>query len=282
MVTTEQKSKARVFLSLHTNGELLVLPNIWNPIGARVLEAKGYPAVATASAAIAESLGYADGENIKLETMLDILFRISRSVSVPVTADIEAGYSDSLDSLKETISQVIQTGVVGINIEDSLVEGGSLRSAAEQCERIAAIREAASAQGLHLVINARVDGFLSDSFKSEKEKIEGTVTRARLYAEAGADCIYPIGPGDHKTLDMLRKRISTPLNVLASSKALGLTELHQLGINRVSFGPYIFRSCLSKFTDIADELKKFGEYDCFAERTLSRTDVGKFLVAGKE
>ncbi len=88
MVTTEQKSKARVFLSLHTNGELLVLPNIWNPIGARILEAKGYPAVATASAAIAESLGYADGENIKLETMLDILFRISRSVNVPVTAHI--------------------------------------------------------------------------------------------------------------------------------------------------------------------------------------------------
>ncbi len=75
MSTNEQKHKAQTLLSLHTNGDLLLLPNVWNPIGARILEAKGYPAIATASAAIAESLGYADGENIKLETLLDIMVR---------------------------------------------------------------------------------------------------------------------------------------------------------------------------------------------------------------
>ena len=101
-----------------------MLPNVWDPIGARVLERLGYPAIATASAAIAESLGYADGENIRLGTMLEILFRMSRSVSVPVTADIEAGYSDTVDALRETIVRVMGTGVVGINIEDSLVKGG--------------------------------------------------------------------------------------------------------------------------------------------------------------
>lgn len=280
--TSKQRAKAQALLSLHTSGELLVLPNVWDPIGARVLERQGYPAIATASAAIAESLGYADGENIRLETMLEILFRISRNVSVPVTADIEAGYSDTVDALKETIVRIMETGVVGVNIEDSLVKGGPLRSMAEQCERISAIRDVAAIHGVHIVINARVDSFLSNSFSSQQEKIENAILRAKAYVEAGADCIYPIGPGDQETLSLLRERITAPLNVLASPKALGLADLHRLGINRVSFGPYVFRSCLSKFIGIAEELKGFGKYECFTENSLSGTDVSKFLISGKE
>src|SRR5258706_8415027 len=138
MITSEQRAKAWAFLSLHTHGELLILPNVWSPIGARILEHQGYPAVATASASIAESLGYEDRQRIRLETMLEVLFRISRSVSAPVTADIEAGYADTVATLKENILSVMETGVVGVNLEDSLVEGGPLRSEAEQCERIAA------------------------------------------------------------------------------------------------------------------------------------------------
>lgn len=94
-----QAAKAQILLTLHNNGKLLILPNVWNPIGARMLESKGFPAVATASAAIAESLGYSDGEQLKLDSMLDMIARIVRSVNVPVTADIEAGYSDSISGL---------------------------------------------------------------------------------------------------------------------------------------------------------------------------------------
>jgi 2-methylisocitrate lyase-like PEP mutase family enzyme len=277
-----QRDKAQALLSLHTSGELLVLPNIWDPIGARILEDRGYPAIATASAAIAESLGFADGENLRLETLLEVLWRISKSVNVPVTADIEAGYSNTVDELKEAIHRVMETGVVGVNIEDSLVEAGPLRPMAEQCERISVIRDIAATHGLHIVINARVDSFLSSSFSSSQEKIEDAILRAKAYAGAGADCIYPIGPGDRETLSLLRERIKAPLNVLASPKALGLADLYKLGINRVSFGPYIFRSCLAKFVGIVDELKRFGKYECFAENSVSGTDVRKFLILGKE
>ena len=269
MIRSEQKAKAQTFLSLHTNGELLMLPNIWNPIGARVLEYQGYPAVATASASIAESLGYEDGERIRLETMLEILSRISRSVSLPVTADIEAGYADTIETLKENILRVMETGVVGINLEDSLVEGGPLRSEAEQCERIAAVREVASSHDLHLVINARVDSFLSDSFSSREERVEVAIQCARSYVEAGADCIYPIGPGDLETLSQLRKRIFAPIDIFASPEDINLKDLQQLGINRVSFGPQVFRSCLSKFVGITAELKGLGNYECFAEGSLT-------------
>lgn len=282
MPTTEQVTKAEKLLSLHTNGQLLTLPNIWNPIGARVLESKGYPAVATASAAIAESLGYADGENLRFETMLEMLTRIARSVNVPVTADIEAGYASTVSELKNSIHEVLKTGVVGINIEDSLVEGVSMRPVTEQCERIAAVREAADRYGVHLVVNARVDSFFLDSLGSGQEKLEDAVARANAYVEAGADCIYPIGPGDMETVSLLRQRIIAPLNILATPNAVSLADLQRLGINRVSFGPFIFRSLLAKFVGIADELKDFGAYASFAENSMSGKDVAKFLISGKE
>ncbi len=105
---------------MHTNGRLLILPNIWDPIGARILAAKGYPAIATASAADSASLGYEDGEKIKLSTLIYIISRIAHSVDTPVTADIETGYAQTISQLEETKQQVTESGVVGINIEDSL------------------------------------------------------------------------------------------------------------------------------------------------------------------
>ena len=163
-----QKKKAEKFLSLHKQDKLLVLPNIWNPIGARILEVKGFPAAATASAAISSSLGYRDGEKIKLSTHLDIIERIVKSVDVPVTADIESGYSSDLRSLRDSTNKVIDTGVAGINIEDSVNQEGSLRDTREQCERIVTVREVSEERGLHLVINARIDCFLSNA-KTQNE-----------------------------------------------------------------------------------------------------------------
>ncbi len=272
-----QQEKAQTLLSLHTNGRLLLLPNIWNPIGARVLQAKGYTAVATASAAISATLGYEDGEQIKRDTLLDILRRIARSVDVPVTADIEAGFADSIPELKENIHLIIASGVVGINIEDSLEEGGRLRAVAEQCERITAVRDAANAQAIHLLINARVDSFLLGEMHSKEEKMADAIMRANAYVEAGADCVYPIGPGDKETVSRLRQHISAPINILASPSAASLATLQAIGINRVSFGPFIFRSCLSKFVDIVDALHNSGSYDCFAQEMLSGAETNQFV-----
>ncbi len=272
-----QQKKAQKFLELHSNSELLILPNIWNPIGARILEAKGYPAAATASAAISASLGYEDGEKIKLSTLIDIITRIANSVDIPISADIESGYADSVFELKENIKKVIESGVVGINIEDSANNDHSLRTIDEQCERIQAVRAAADNQNIHLVINARIDCFLTNDFHSNEERIDESVKRAEAYIKAGADCIYPIGPGDEETVKKLRSRISAPLNIFASSGALSLRKMKALGINRVSFGPNLFRSCLSKFSNIAEELINFGSYDCFSKEMMSKKEVNPYL-----
>src|SRR5947209_7548435 len=148
-----QAQKALALLALHSDGGMLVLPNVWNPIGARVLQSKGHPAVATASAAISASLGYHDGERLLRSTMIDIVGRIARSVDVPVTADIEAGYAIALEDLRETTEQIIECGVVGVNLEDTVRHDRLLRSIDEQCERIAAMRQTATRKGIHLVIN---------------------------------------------------------------------------------------------------------------------------------
>ena len=282
MTTAEQRRKARTLRDLHSGPDLLLLPNVWDPIGARVLASKSYPAVATASAAISASLGFEDGEKITRRTMLEVVHRISRAVAVPVTADMESGYGASVAELDETTRCLIETGAVGLNIEDSLEEGGPLRHAGEQAERIAAVREAAAARGLDLVINARVDTFLSDMFDQREERIEEAVARAEVYRRAGADCIYPIGPGDAETLTVLRSRITLPLNALATPDAAPLGTMAAIGINRVSFGPFIFRSCLRKFADIADTLSRSAGYECFGREMMPGSEAAAYLTPERE
>jgi 2-methylisocitrate lyase-like PEP mutase family enzyme len=277
-----QAAKAQQLLSLHNNGKLLILPNVWNPIGARMLQAKGYPAVATASAAISESLGYSDGEQLKLDTMLDMVTRIVRSVDLPVTADFEAGYADTIEDLQENISRLLDTGAVGINFEDSFDDSAHLRPIPTQVERIKAVREVAERRGVHLVINARADSFFAEGFSSNEERIEDVVTRLNAYTQAGADCVYPVGRGDKETLTILRKRLTAPINVLATAKTASLNELQALGINRVSFGPYIFRSLLAKMSAMQDEIKYMGDYGIVMDGIWSGGDVKKYLVEGKE
>lgn len=277
-----QITQAQTLLSLHHNQQLLILPNVWNPIGARLLEAKGFPAIATASAAIAESLGYADGEQIKLDTLLDVVARIVRSVDVPVTVDFEAGYSESIEGLQENISKLLDTGAVGINFEDGRNHNTDLRPIPEQVKRIQAIRQVAARRNIHLVINARADSFFANGFTTDKERIEDVIARANAYVEAGADCVYPIGRGDKATVTILRQRINAPINILAAAKTAGLKELQGIGINRVSFGPFIFRSLLAKMSAMFDEIKNLGGYESVMDNVWTGDHVEKYLIAGKE
>ncbi len=277
-----QKKKAENFLALHKQEKLLVLPNIWNPIGARILEAKGFPAAATASAAISSSLGYMDGENIKLSTHLDIIERIVKSVDIPVTADIESGYASDIKTLRDSINKVIDTGVAGINIEDSVGKEGSLRNIGEQCERITTVRKVSEERGLHLVINARIDCFLSDTIKPIEKVIEETVKRADAYSKAGADLVYPVGVLDLETITTLRKEISSPINILGSHRTIPLKTMQKIGINRVTFGPFLFRSSLKKFVNMIEELGDLGSYESFSDDTYSYTEALQFLRDEKE
>lgn len=276
-----QAAKARTLLDLHQPPRLLILPNVWNPIGARLLAAKGFPAVATASAAIAESLGYADGEQLQWQTLLDMSARIVRSVNIPVSVDVEAGYSETLDGLRENMAQLLDAGAAGINIEDSWQDGARMRPLVEQARRIEAIRNLAEQRGIPLVINARVDSFLADGFATQPARIEDAVRRANAYLQAGAACIYPIGCADRETLVILRQRIPAPLNVLVTAAAPPLSVLQEIGVNRVSFGPYIFRTLLAKMSALFDAIQQGDSATLMADMWRG-ADVQPYLQVGKE
>ena len=212
---------------LHVPGSPLLLVNAWDPPSARRLAHDGYPAIATTSAGVAEALGYEDGNVTPPDEMLAAVGRIAAVVDVPVTADLEAGYGLSP---RELVEGLLRAGAVGLNFEDTDHAGGGMVDAESQVERLVAIKEAGRAAGVDVVLNARVDVFLHDG------EVDEAVRRGRLYADAGADCVYPIGVRGRDAISRLVQEVGAPLNVLAVPGGLSLAELGELGVARVSFG----------------------------------------------
>ena len=275
---SDQKAKADLFRELHDDKKLLVLPNVWDAAGARMLEHLKYPAVATASAAIAFSLGYDDGQRVTFETMLDVIRRVAAAVDVPVTADVEQGYADAPDALAANMRRVIDAGAVGVNIEDSIVEGSELRTIEAQCERLRAVRAMAAESGVPLLINARVDVFLSNPDKAAA--IEEVIERGRAYLDAGADCIYPIGPGDLETIKLIVEALKAPVNVYAGHGASPMDELEAAGVARLSLGSALFRTSMTAMRDVALELREQRSYTRFTEDVMQSSEVQAFLDEG--
>jgi 2-methylisocitrate lyase-like PEP mutase family enzyme len=273
----EQTKKAEEFLSLHYTGKLLILPNIWDPLGALILQQTGFPAAATASAAIAFSLGSDDGEKLSFETMLKSIRLIASSVAIPVTADIEAGYAENPAVVAENIKQVIRAGAVGINIEDSYSNKAGFYPVDLQCERINAIRKMAGKEGIHLVINARTDVNMNDKHSTTKAKVEETIKRLNAYSDAGADCVYPVMIGDKKTLIQIRSRIKSPINVYASPETTPMKELEEIGINRLSIGPGMLRASATTMKMIATELLNYGSYKTFTSDSMSSKEIRELI-----
>ena len=244
-LVTAHESLARLavnFERLHHH-ELLVLPNAWDAASARVVEAAGFPAVATASAAISAMLGYPDGERTPVDEMFAANARIARAVQLPVSMDAEGGYGLSPAAL---VSRLLEIGVVGCNLEDTDHRGGGLRDAEKQAQWLSEVRSAADAAGVPLVINARVDVFFSTSDVPEADRIAEAIRRGRLYRSAGATCIYPIGVGAAGTLAALVAAIDSPLNANTTA-SLDLPGLRALGVARVSYGPRFYRAGLEAF-----------------------------------
>ena len=189
MVSNIQKEKADSFLKYHQDKEILVLLNSWDIGSSKLIEACGFKAIATTSMGIAASLGYPDCQVIQLSEMIDAVKGIVNGVRVPVTVDFEAGYGKNLNEIIDSVKKIIETGIVGINIEDSIDLNPVLIDELEFCERISAIRALSDSLGFHLVINARTDSFYTSSASPQK-KLSESIKRGNKYREAGADCIF--------------------------------------------------------------------------------------------
>jgi 2-methylisocitrate lyase-like PEP mutase family enzyme len=271
------KAKADAFRNMHHAPPLLVLPNAWDAVTARLFVQAGARAIATTSAGIAAALGYADGQNAPRELMMQAIARIANAVSVPVTADIESGYADSPKVLGESMRAVINAGAIGVNLEDATGDSSQpLFALEEQIERIRAAREAANDVNIPVVINARTDVYL-EKVGEPATRFAETVRRLNAYRHAGADCLFVPGVTDMPTLTQLVESVAGPLNVLAGPGMPPVADLQRVGIARLSVGSAIMRATLAVARDAADELLQKGTYNTFLDRNIPYNEVNELM-----
>ena len=265
VIAEASNDKAAALLALH-HGPGFVLLNAWDAGSARILEQVGFPAIATTSAGIAWALGVPDGGVLRRETMLEHVERIVAAVSVPVTADLEAGYGDTSDDVGDTVARAVALGAVGANIEDAGRDG--LFGIDQATERIMAARAAAPSGTF--VLNARTDTYFA---VGGGDVFAETVERARRYVEAGADCVFVPGVVDEDTIRRLADAIPGPLNVVAGlANTIDAPTLFLLGVKRVSLGGSLARAALSLVERAGRELLDSGTLG-FLDEAIGYADL---------
>ena len=267
--------KAERLRALHKSPPILVLPNAWDAATARIVEAEGFPAIATTSAGVAAALGYPDGGVVPPHEMIEAIGRIARAVKVPVTADIEHGYAATPNAAADVVQRVIAAGAVGVNVEDCVPGSAELEPLPLQCEKIAAIAKASTKSGVRVVINARTDVFLR-SIGALPTRLPAAIERGNAFLGAGADCVFVPGVRDRETIAALVRGIQGPVNILATPGTPPLQELEAMGVARVSTGSGPARAALALMRDIARELKTRGTYG-FLDHALAYNDVNELM-----
>jgi len=185
---------------------------------------------------MADSVGKADREGMTFDDVITRVKQITAAVDVPVSVDIESGYGQSPTRL---ITGLLEAGAVGLNIEDTVhSEGGRLRSSSEHAELVGALRNAADATGVHVVVNARTDLFLRQD-GDESDRVERAIARLKESAAAGADSLYPVGRHDPDTLRRLASELPLPINAIVLPDQDDPASFGPLGVGRISFGPFL-------------------------------------------
>jgi 2-methylisocitrate lyase-like PEP mutase family enzyme len=223
---------SKAFYSLHQQSTPLLLPNAWDAASARIFEDLGAAAIATTSAGVAWSLGYADGGNLSPQAQAQVAQNITRVIKVPLSVDFENGYSDSPHQVAENIKPLLDAGVAGINIEDGTDTPELL------AEKIEAIRKAADSYGSELFINARTDVYLASLVPAE-QRVDEVIARSKLFEAAGASGFFvPFVLNEHE-IKKIVQFVALPVNVLSVPNLPGIEKLAQLGVKRLSAGSSI-------------------------------------------
>jgi 2-methylisocitrate lyase-like PEP mutase family enzyme len=230
------EKRADALLALHEPGNPVVLPTVWDAWSARLAVDAGFAALTIGSHPLADSVGKADQEGMTFDDVLTRVKQITAAVDAPISVDIESGYGEAPSRL---IEGLLDAGAVGLNIEDTVhSEGGRLRSASEHAELVGALRAAADAAGVHVVVNARTDLFLRQD-GDESDRVERAIARLTEAAAAGADVLYPVGFHDPETLRRLASELPLPINAIAQPDQSDPASFGPLGVGRISFGPFL-------------------------------------------
>ena len=244
-------ARAETLRRLHTDPELLVLVNVWDAASARVVaELPGCRALATASYSVAASLGLPDGQHIGLDGMLDAVARVCAAVDLPVTADLEAGYGDAAEAVRRAIG----VGAVGANLEDGMAP------LADSVAAVSAAVAAAADEGVPFVLNARTDAYLLAGDRDAAVVLSDAVERGRAFLDAGAACVFVPGARDEETIAALVEGIGERrVSLLGGPGFPTPARLAELGVARVSYGPFTQRAALTHLADLAADLLAGGQ-----------------------
>jgi len=251
-------SNFQKFKQLHQQNDLLVLPNAWNAKSASIFEEKQFPAVATSSAAVAESLGYRDGEGMPFMDYLFIINRIVSAIRVPLTVDIEMGYGKTNAEVYTNILKLVELGVAGINIEDSIINQSkrTLKDTKTFGSTIEYIKNRLEAEQLKLFINIRCDTYLLNIEKKREE----TITRLKVYETTGADGIFLPCISNENDIAEAVNNTKLPVSVMCIPGLPGFAALNKLGVKRVSMGPFMFNKIydnIGRLSETIDTSKNF-------------------------
>ena len=267
--------KTRIFRDLHANPkEPLLLPNIWDVAGARLVESLGAKAVATTSAGVAWSLGYQDGNCLPAKLQARLAQEIVQAVKVPVTIDFEAGYSDNPATVAENLKPLVQGGISGINIEDG-TDAPSLLA-----KKIEAIKKMTSSTGVDVFVNTRTDVYLQDLVEDPK-KVNETLARAAVYQSAGADGLFVPGLTASEDTSRIAAGTQLPLNLMCSSELPKAAELADLNVRRLSAGIAIAQIAYKNLARVAQSFLKEGDSSVLNEDGLSFSELQN-LFQGRE
>lgn len=219
----------QTFRDLHVNDSPLRLPNAWDPASAAVFQNAGATAIATTSAGMAWSLGFRDGRVTPVDELVGVTARILRVVTVPVSIDIENGYSDDAEAVAANVLRLVELGVAGINIEDGTDSPDLL------ARKIEAIRNSVAKTGADLFVNARCDVFLA-GLAEPSRLVDESIARGTLYSKAGADGFFLPAVSKPADIKLVAASVGIPLNAMAVPGLAGASELGKLGVRRLSAG----------------------------------------------
>ena len=258
---TSTASRAEAFAALHVPGRPVVLPNAWDAASARLIERAGAAAIATSSAAVAWSLGRADGNVMSRDEAVGAVARIAASVDLPVTADVETGYGDGDKALATTVRALIDAGAVGLNLEDS--GGDPLWPVDEAAHRVQVARAAADESGVPLYLNARTDVYLAEVGDPDG-RFDETVRRAEAFLAAGASGIFVPGVADPELIARLTAAIPAPVNILVGPRSPSVSDLAAAGVGRISTGSSLAASMLGTLRRTVTQLLATGDVGVLA------------------
>ena len=265
-------SRSAKFRALHANADQpLLLVNIWDVGGARLVESLGAPAIATTSAGVAWSLGYADGNHLPVAALAQLAVNIVNAVKVPVSIDVEAGYADDASVVSENLKPILDAGVSGINIEDGAGPPAVL------ARKIEAIKLLATSMGIDIFVNARTDVYLQNLAPDDR-KVEETLQRAALYKSAGADGLFVPASASPAHISQITAGTDLPINLLAWPGLPRVSELAKLGVRRLSVGSGISQIAWRQIANLAEAFLADGDSELLSRDPMEYSRLQQVFI----